>query len=705
MNQKVKNRIGFTSVAFGAILITFIFSQLTFINNLELKVRDLHFRLRGPLANIDTSIVIVGIDDQTFKSIPRRFPYPRNYYAKLIRNLSEAGARIIIFDIEFTEPYELDVNQDIELAQAAREAGNVIFAGKLVEDVARSGTVNRYLVDPVDPISKPDSLNPIPWGLVNIPEDADGFVRQYIFGISLNSILYYSLGTLTAKFLWNLTDSQINNSEDHFLMGDNKIPIVQGNSFYINYAGPNETFKHFSFVNILDDEEFDLGENDTDIFDLHKYVWGTFQNKIVFIGGTSPEFHDIKFVPFFDKHRDEQIMTGVEVHAHALNTLLTRQFLNTLSANIQLILIPILVLLVTVLVRWLKPLKGGIVTLFLILGAAVGTYYLFSSYSLMANTFTPIFAIVFSYLGNSAYLYITEQREKNRIRQTFQKYVSKSVVQEMLDSGSSPQYGGERKELTVLFSDIRSFTNFSEKLTPEEVVNKLSEYLTEMTEIVLQHNGTLDKFVGDEIMAIYGAPHYYENHAEQACRTAFKMIEKLNEMRQVYTSNNGADYFDIGVGVNTGDMVVGNLGSQQLFDYTVIGDAVNLGARLEGLNKYYGTRIIISEFTKQSVGNSIISRELDSVKVKGKDKPIRIFELIGIDKVPDIVMDLRVNLYNQALNYYYDKKWYNCLRDMNKILKEFPTDGPAKLYIRRCLDLMENPPTEEWEPVIKFETK
>lgn len=704
MEAKTKNRIGYTFISLGAILLAFIFSQLSLVNNMELKVRDLQFRLRGPLAEIDTSIVIVAIDDQSFKTIPSRWPYPRYYYSKLIYNLYEAGAKLIIFDIEFTEPYELDPAQDEGLAQISRDAGIVIFAGKLVGEV-KSGTINEYLLTPVDPIANPpDSLATLPWGLVNIPEDEDGFIREYVFGRSLNGIPYYSLSTLTAKYLLGLPDEQLLENQNHFIMGDKQVPKYQDNSFYINYAGPSQTFKHYSFVNILDDEGFDLGENDTDVFDLHKYVWGTFQDKIVFVGGTAAELQDIKFVPYFDRNRDEPKMAGVEVHANALNTILTSQFLNHVPAIVLLILVPVLVIFVGILVRWLKLLKGGILCLFLIVVAVFAAYNIFTSFSLLFPVFPPIFAIVFGYLGNSAYLYITEQREKNRIRHTFQKYVSKSVVQEMLNAGE-PQYGGERKELTVLFSDIRSFTNFSEKLNPDEVVSKLSEYLTEMTDIVLRNNGTLDKFVGDEIMAIYGAPLFYENHAEQACRTAFQMIDKLNELRLINTSQNGAEYFDIGVGINTGDMVVGNLGSQQLFDYTVIGDAVNLGARLEGLNKFYGTRIILSESTFLSCGESIIARELDSVKVKGKEVPIKIFELIGVKKVEDKVMEFRVNLYNQALNFYYEKNWYGCLREMNRILKEFPTDGPAKLYIRRCLDLMENPPTEDWKPVVTFDTK
>ncbi len=704
MGHKSRNRIGFAGACIIAIVLAAFLSQISFFNNLEQKVSDVEFRLRGPLADKDTSIVIVGLDDPTFQSLNISPPFPRSLYAEFIRNLNEAGARIIIFDLLFPEPDE-NPAQDEELAQAARESGNVIFAGKVGAEIA-GGTVYEYPIPPVSPISEPsEGRESSSWGLVNIPGDQDDFVRRYFIGTSINEVSYYALAVLAAKSLMGLSDSEISQTDEELILGDRRIPKVIPATFLINYAGPLESFTYYSFVDILDDEDFDIGEFDTDIFDMHKYFWNTFQDKIVFVGATTAESQDIKLVPFEDPNRGERRMPGVEVHAHALNTILTGQFLSTVPIGIEFALIPVLVLIMGGLVWWLKPLRGGFLALLLIVVYSLVAYFGFSSFNRIFPFFAPVFAIAFSYLGNTAYLYATEQREKKRYRQTFQKYVSQSVVQQMLDSGEFPTYGGERKELTVLFSDIRQFTSFSERLTPEEVVSRLSEYLTEMTDIVLRNDGTLDKFVGDEIMAIYGAPLSYSNHAEKACRTAFQMIDRLSELRDAYNSQNGAPYFDIGVGINTGDMVVGNLGSRQLFDYTVIGDAVNLGARLEGLNKFYGTRIIISEGTLKAAGDSVIARELDSVKVKGKDEPIQIYEMIGFDSVPELEMKLRVDAYNTAINCYLEKKWYDCLREMNKILREFPTDGPAKLYIRRCLDFMEKPPPDEWEPVVAFETK
>lgn len=704
MNPKTTNRVWFSAAVVAAILLAALFSQVGFVKNLEKKITDVQFRLRGPLADRDTSIVIVGIDDQTFQAL-NVSPYPRQYYTEIIRNLNEGGAKLIIFDILFTDDYE-DPAQDLELAQVAREFGNVIFAGKLVTEIGGGGTINEYVVAPVQPISEPrDTAQASPWGLVNVPGDDDDFVRNYFIGKVLNETPYYSLGVLAAKKLLQLEDKQIFHEGDVLVMGDHRIPKATPLTFPINYAGPQETFKYYSFVNILDDEDFNIGDFDTDVFDMHKLFWNTFQDKIVFVGAAAAELQDIKLVPFKDPNRNEPKMPGVEVHANALNTILSGHYLKTTAPWVEFLSIPFLALVIGLIVWWLKPLKGGFIVLALVFGYCLLSYFSFASANRILPFFAPVLAIAFSYLSNSAYLYATEQREKRRYRQTFQKYVSQSIVQQMLDSGEFPRFGGERKELTVLFSDIRQFTNFSERLSPEEVVTKLSEYLTEMTEIIIANDGTLDKFVGDEIMAIFGAPLPYYNHAEKACKSAFEMIKRLEELRQAHVGQNGGSYFDIGIGINTGDMVVGNLGSEQLFDYTVIGDAVNLGARLEGLNKFYGTRIIISESTLKAAGESIIARELDSVKVKGKDIPIKIFEVIGIDRVSQLEKDLRMDTYQMGLDFYIKQKWYECLREMNKVLREFPSDGPARLYVRRCLDLMENPPEEEWEPVVTFETK
>jgi adenylate cyclase len=255
-----------------------------------------------------------------------------------------------------------------------------------------------------------------------------------------------------------------------------------------------------------------------------------------------------------------------------------------------------------------------------------------------------------------------------------------------------------------LFSDVRGFTTYCEKHPPEVIVQRLNEYLTEMVDIVFHHQGTLDKFIGDAVMALYGAPHHYPEHAEQACVTACEMITRLREIQKRWSAD-AKDYFHIGIGINTGTVIVGNLGSEQKFEYTVIGDEVNLASRLEGANKQYSTSIIISESTYAQVKKKARARELDWVKVKGKKRPARIFELCSMEKLPAIEEDLLIGVYHQGLAHYKKREWYNALKQFKRVLRYFPSDGPARAYVNRCLDFIEHPPPADWDGVYEFKTK
>jgi adenylate cyclase len=316
----------------------------------------------------------------------------------------------------------------------------------------------------------------------------------------------------------------------------------------------------------------------------------------------------------------------------------------------------------------------------------------------------PVVNFSLCYVVTIVHKILVEQHEKGRYRKTFQQYVARSVVDSMLNTGELPKFGGERKTLTVLFSDIRSFTTYSEKYRPEVVVQRLSEYLTAMVDVILKNNGTLDKFVGDEIMAIYGAPYYFSDHAQRACETALDMVSALRKLQKNW-SEHELEYFQIGIGINTGKVIVGNLGSIQLFDYTVIGDEVNLGARLEGANKHYSTTIIISESTYNEVKNKVIARELDNVRVKGKQRPVRIFELRGMQPLPAIEKDLIIDVYTYGLELFKQRKWNQALHEFRRILRYFPSDGPARVYTLRCLEFIQNPPPDSWDGVFEFAFK
>ncbi len=689
------------AITAAALLLAWILSNFQAFENLDLKAYDTAFRFRGAQDVGDSSIVLVTIDDQTFASLPGRWPYPRSYFARAILNLADAGARLIVVDVEFTEDDRVDPRRDKVLAAAVLHAGNVVLAGKWVREVARGGTETTYLAKPIAPLLNTGSR----WGLVNVLEDSDGFVRRYLVSLPVGDKVYHPMAVEALLALRGLTDGKVPHNEDATLrLGNTTIPLQSRHSFLINYRGPAQSFPTYHFSTILDDSKFQLADDeDTDIFDLHR-MWGTFKDKIVFIGASAEELQDTKFTPFFNYGGRRQKTPGVEVHANALSTLLHGDFIRQVSGWVSLLAMLFLALVAWATTKKLRPVRSLLLIGLIALGFVLASFYLFSSSRLWLPVTMPLTTLLLAYVGHVVDLTVTEQRERWRVKKTFQHYVASNVVDKMLADNELPRFGGERRELTVLFSDIRGFTSFSEKRGPEEVVQNLSEYLTSMVEIIFANQGTLDKFVGDEIMALFGAPLYFADHAEKACQTALQMVTKLRQIQKRWSAEK-KDYFQIGIGINSGKMIVGNLGSAQLFDYTVIGDEVNLAARLEGTNKYYATTIIISESTYEQVKNKAIVRELDLVRVKGKEKPVRIFELRGLGSIPQIEEDLLINVYNEGLKLYKEHDWYRALTEFKRVLRYFPSDGPARVYVRRCLDFLEEPPPEDWDGVYEFKTK
>lgn len=692
----VRSVIGFASFALALVL-----GFTTPFENLELRTYDVRFVLRGAQDMSNSGLVIVAVDDKAFASLPAKWPYPREYFTRAIRNLSAAGARLIIFDIEFTEPSTLNPLEDESLARAVAASGRCLVAGKVVREYARNETVNTYLLQPIQPLLAVGA----DWALINVVEDDDGFIRRYLLFQDYQDRPLLSLATRAfVRLTADTVNAELDAINGTFRIDGRPVPRYDQNTMLINFRGPDKTFPTYSLADILDDADFNLGEaEDTDIFEMHK-EWGTFRDKIVLIGAAAEELQDNKFTPFFTFEGKRRKMPGVEMHANALHTLLTGNYIRKIPYPYQLLLMAVLSAIIMLAIYSGRTAVGMISALALLVALAAFAIYAFVTSHLWVPVVGPALAVVLSYAGHSAQLLVAERREKSRVRKVFSQYVAKSVVDNMLASGETPKFGGERRELTVLFSDVRSFTSFCERHDAETVVQRLNEYLTSMVEVVFRNQGTLDKFVGDELMALFGAPLYFKEHAEKACVTAYEMIAELRALQKRWSAD-AKDYFHIGIGINTGKMIVGNLGSQQLFDYTVIGDEVNLGARLEGANKQYSTSIIISESTYEQVKNKARVRELDLVRVKGKQKPVKIFELRSMEVLPDIEQDLIVDTYHKGLEFYKQHQWYKAIREFRTVLRYFPSDGPSRVYVARSLDFIENPPPADWDGVYEFKTK
>lgn len=694
-SQTAKSFLIFWVAILGALLIY----AIPLVHDLQNKSIDLIFEYRGPVSPPDTQVVIVALDDESLRSLNRKYPFPTQYYTHLVKNLDRAGAKLIVMDIEFTEPNFEHPERDLEFAQAINDAGNVILAGKVVYELASGRVYNPQILPPIAPLIRSDAA----WGIVNAIEDRDGFIRRYLLFDYVGEKIYYSL---SIKALEKLSEPIVPQDpfDPVFIVGDHRIPKAQANSMYINYRGPKGTFRTYSFASVLDDSTFQLlPDEDTDIFEFH-LEWETFKDKIVMVGASAEELQDNKFTPFFNYRGQSQKIPGVEIHANALSTILQDDFLSALPPFLVLLYVLLIGALTSVLTFSLRPFKSLFVSIAMVLFCIGLAFFMFTHFSLFFPMILPSMVIAFTFVGNTMIKIVAEQREKLRIRQTFQQYVAPSIVHKMLSSGELPAYGGERKELTILFSDIRQFTKFSESHEPEFVVSRLSNYLSNMVEIIFRHRGTLDKFVGDEIMALFGAPYYFDNHAELACQTALEMIEKLSMLSKEWSSTNG-QFMKIGIGINTGKVLVGNLGSSQLFDYTVIGDQVNLGARLEGANKIYQTSIILSENTYNQVSKNALVRELDRVRVVGRMTPIRIYELLGMHSLPQLEKDYKIKVFEEGLEAYRQMRWADALKLFRKVLKVFPNDGPSQVFIIRCLNYLEHSPDPDWDGVYDFVQK
>ncbi|MDP8268004.1 MAG: adenylate/guanylate cyclase domain-containing protein [Candidatus Tenebribacter davisii] len=602
-----------------------IFFVTNFWHNLEHKVNDIFFILRGE-QEISNDIVIVEIGDDTFSTLNERWPFPREYHARLIENLEKAGARQIIFDVEFTE--RSNINSDSKLAAAIAKYDNIILSGKLIK-TQYNNSVREQLLSPISLLTQTGTT----WGTVNISTDHDGFVRRYELFQKRAKEIKLSIGVLTLAKHYQIDpySDEIQNYSKLFKIGGHFIPKATSRSALINYYGPPKSFSTYDYADVIDDSSYTTNfEKELEIeLDEYYQIADKFKNKIVFIGLTSVEFHDTHHTPFFSE--ENQLMPGVEIHANFIETVLRQEFLKEFPIIPYLLFIFVATVLLFIFNSLVKPTISVFINFILIISYIYFSYYLFSHNRIMIPTLEIPILIIIIYFTGLVIQYMQTVKERKFIKQAFGQYIAPELVEELIKDPKMLEYGGVQKEITVLFADIVSFTPYTESHTPKQTVDILREYLTEMVKIITDNKGTIDKFVGDEIVAIFGAPVNLENHAFHACKAALEMRQRLNELQEKWNAEN-KDPLDMGIGINTGMVTVGNLGSEQIFDYTAIGDNMNAGARVESLTREYETKnnIIISDSTYKQVKDKVVANFIDDATVKGKTIIIKIHELISM---------------------------------------------------------------------------
>lgn len=718
-------------ISLAVALLVLLLTQDTVLNlppfrRAELSLVDFRFEKRGSRTTlVDSSdVIIVGISQDSYNALPDKWPWPKTYYARLIRNLHRAGAKAIGLDVIFSASDSSALPQEQELRDAIREAGNVVLAGKLEPD-SRYYSLHKGVENYGNIIAGPRSRI----GLVNVPADVDGVLRRYMpfaYDAQLDRrIPTFSLALLNVYY--NLPDSATAEVRGgHFTYTGREIPRFDSTTFLINYYGPSGTFRRINIADVLDDKDFKTvdelqhpGEdvNTFDDPDAGYLTDGTFEGKIVIIGSVMPEEKDLFPVSFAQGRREgDNQMYGVEIHANIIQNFIEKDFIVHEPSWLTALVAIGLSMFTFALTAGIKAIRTRysaqmeFLGLAIVIGEMVIIYWvsikLFTELNYLTDMMSPILTVVGCYVGSTIYNYVSERKQRLLIKSMFTQYVNPTVVDELLANPEKLRLGGERKELTVFFSDIESFTTISEKMPPENLVSILNEYLSVMTTIIFTHAGTLDKYEGDAIVAFWGAPIPQEDHTLRACRAAVEMQKILQVMRERW-AREGKPMLNVRIGLNTGEMIVGNMGGMGRFDYTVIGDSVNLGARLEGANKQYKTNILMSDSTYRKVAGSVFARELDLLRVVGKTEPIRVHELINIlgdESVPRNVLEMTEH-FTGGLLLYRKREFEKAIAEFERGLERVPGDHPSTLYIQRSLRYMASPPPADWDGVFTLDSK
>lgn len=709
-----------------SLVVTILLSFSAPVQNLKLNITDQLFEIRGPITLEDSSVVIVAISQQADQEIPQKYPWPTSLHAKLVENLNEAGARAIGFDVIFDKRDNFDLANDTLFADAVRNHHNVILGASIQNEGQTRGDNSRSRITRfVRPNSLLMEANTNPLGSVRTQNDADASIRKYILQTEYHDERYLSLGLELLKLYKEIPEDRVDQNADTFRLGPFEIPKYSSNLMSINYFGGPGTFPRYSFETVIDDSTVVLASEDSS-FQTNTFsdpYFGlkesdVFKDKIVLVGATMPELNDLHSTPF----APQDAMPGVEMHANAIQTILSGKYVYHISPWLNMLFIVGLISIIVLITRKLSGFWGFGIYLGLSIGVVGLTLFEFLQFSFIMDAISMLTALAVGYISTQSYEYVVEQREKRRIRGLFSSYVSPAVVEEMVKSNKEPELGGDEIYMTAFFSDIQSFSTFSEKLPAKTLVKLINEYLSAMTNILTEHGGTLDKYIGDAIVAFFGAPVPQKDHAYKACVVSQLMQMELTGLREKWRKE-GEKWPEIvrhmrsRIGINTGKMVTGNMGSASRFNYTMMGDNVNLAARCESGAKQFGVYTMVTGDTKREAeehGDRCIFRYLDRIVVKGKTEPVEVYEIMGLhDYLSDTHFACKER-FEQGIKAYQEQQWDRAIelfkesRELEPFVpndKSFIYTNPSLVYLNRCKVMKENPPTEDWNGVYVMTSK
>lgn len=726
MNKRIPIFLGFILVGLAIWLLLDPHSR-HWVSRLDNMVYDIQLRTRLLTEKTKPNnnwVVIVDINDKSLKA-EGHWPWPRDILAALITKLQAQGAAVIAFDILFPEKENNAVDTVIQGLRAQKLLTapletlleknknyfdkDAIFAKQLELNTVVLGmsfsfinittgllpsplfTLSSEELDQLDLISAKGYLSDVPVlqqaaknaGFLNIMPDEDGIIRRAPLIINYKNGIYPSLALEAARTylgenikLITPLYGQIKQVEG-IQFGPKVIPTDAKAQVLIPFIGRSYTFTYYSASDVLHD----------------KIPADTLAGKIVFVGSSATGLGDLKATAIQTPY------PGVEIQATLANGILENNFSAkpawALGANIALIVF--FGSLSALVFPFLGP---RILTVFVILLPPLLiliSNWIWAQTGLILSLLIPALLVLAEAILNTLYGYLFESRRREHLKGMFGQYVPAKHIDEMLKKGSGDSLGGEDREMTVLFADIRSFTTLSEKMTATELKSMLNEFFTPMTEIIFKYKGTIDKYVGDMIMAFWGAPLYDKKHAQNAITAALEMQKKVTELAPVFAKKNYPE-IHIGIGLNTGEMSVGDMGSKFRRNYTVLGDAVNLGSRVEGLTKFYGANIIVTEST-QTNQTRFVFQQLDRVRVKGKKTGINIYEPLCLTSELTEALKQELELHVVALRYYFEQQWSLAKSSFQHLKNLYPERKLYSLYLERIEYYDQTPPDADWDGI------
>lgn len=681
--------------------------------SLDARIRDFYFKVRGA-QKVSNEIVIVDIDEKSIKALGQ-WPWERNKVATILNNLQDGDAKIIGLDIIFSEadktsPYKIAKEWNL------KRDGLPDYDKALALSVSNTPTILGYIFDfsikneneaPEIPAifiekSKPnreylpqaqgvlDNLNVIQTAayssgfINNIPDDS-GVIRSIPLLINYDMQIYPSLSLELYRISQGATKVVVTYGKsgvEDVLVGDKHILTDRFGKMYLNFRGPAKSYSYISAVDIFE----------------NNFNKSFIKGKYLLIGTSAYGLMDLRSTAF------DSVIPGVELHANELDNLLNQDMLYRPSW-VEVVDLSVIIATAFIIIFLFSRLSLILLLpLFFVtfIGMFIVNYYILFSHLVILNSIFPIFSMILSLIGILGVNYMFETRQKELIKGSFSKKVSKQVMEDLLSRPESSDLSAQEVEVTIYFSDIRSFTTISEELhSPKRITDFLNFYMNAMVESIEKKRGTIDKFIGDAVMAYWNAPLAVENHADQALLSALEQIQRRSELNKTIHREFGFDV-DYGIGINTGDVVVGEIGSSGRSDYTIIGDAVNLASRLEGLCKVYKVRLIISEFTLKALHFEYVTQLLDIVRVKGKREPVKIYEVLSQGKM-DKKTEVELHQYEEAHHLYMQAQFKEAQKIFELLYKEY-NKYLYELYSQRCKSLNESKLTQ-FDGVFEFTSK